>query len=87
MFEWHKENKKMVKGLQVPTTVLVCVVISNLQEEEALRCFLDQFISDILRVKLGPELYQQRVVPFHILSCNLGLAQYGNRMPESRNSY
>lgn len=47
-------------------------LISNLQKEEALRCLLDQFICDILRVKLGPELDQQRVVPLHILSCHLG---------------
>lgn len=45
----------------------------NLQKEEALCRLLDQFISDILRVKPGPELNQQRVVPLHILSCHLGL--------------
>lgn len=47
--------------------------MSNLQEEETLRCLLDQFISDILRVKLAPELDQQRVVPFHVLRGHLRL--------------
>ncbi len=58
------------------------VLISNLQKEEALRCLLDQFIGDILRVKLGPELNQQRVVPLHILSCHLGSASQSRGMPE-----
>lgn len=55
--------------------------MSNLQEEETLRCFLDQFISDILRVKFAPELDQQRVVPFHILCGHLGLAPHSERIP------
>lgn len=58
------------------------VLISNLQKEEALRCLLDQFIGDILRVKPGPELNQQRVVPLHILSCHLGSAPHSRGMPE-----
>lgn len=61
---------------------LVGALISNLKKEEALRCLLDQFISDILRVKLGPELNQQRVVPLHILSCHLGLAPNSRQKPE-----
>ena len=56
--------------------------MSNLQKEEPLRCLLDQFISDILGVKLGPELNQQRVVPLHVLSCHLGLEAHSREMPE-----
>lgn len=69
------------------SSFLVCALISNLQKEEALCCFLDQFISDILGVKLGPELNQQRVVPLHILSCHLGLGSNSRGMPEVRNTY
>lgn len=66
---------------------LVCVVISNLQKEKALCCFLDQFICDILWVKLCPELNQQRVVLLHILSCHLGLVSNSRGMPQVRNKY
>lgn len=63
-------------------SVLVYGLISNLQEEETLCCFLNQFIGDILGVKLGPEFDQQRVVPLHILRCHLGLATHSRRKPE-----
>lgn len=46
----------------------------NLQEEEALRGLLDQLLGDVLGVKPGPELYQQRIVPLHVLGCHLGAA-------------
>ncbi len=63
-------------------SVLVYVLVSNLQKEETLCCLLDQFIGDILRVKLGSEFNQQRVVPLHILGCHLGLASHSREMPE-----
>lgn len=43
----------------------------NLQEEEALCSLLDQLLGNVLGVKPGPELNQQRVVPLHILGCHL----------------
>lgn len=51
--------------------VFVNVLISNLQKKEPLSCLLDQLFGDVLGVKLGPELDQQRVVPLHILSSHL----------------
>lgn len=61
---------------------LVCVLIANLQKEEALCRLLDQFIGDILGIKLGPKLNQQRVVPLHILSCHLGWNPHSRGMQE-----
>jgi len=61
------------------------VLIPDLQEEEALRRLLDQLIRDILGVKLGPELDQQRVVSLHVLSRHLGIGIPRSRgMPEKK---
>lgn len=57
--------------------------MSDLQEEEALRRFLDQLVSNVLGVKLCPELNQQGVVLLHILSCHLGLASNSKDVTES----
>lgn len=87
---YKERNTKLSDVYFVHLELILCVhvhVISNLQKEEALRCFLDQFISDILRVKLCPELNQQRTVLLHILSCHLGLASNSIGMSEVRNRY